>query len=249
MTDLILGVGEVGGTVFDLLEERGFDCTGADADPSKCRNCSDMTGGVRDAKAEYLHVCIPGGASAFERIVLDCVSRCGDSLDAVLIHSTVRPGTAARLGALCGVPVLSAPARGVHRRFLEDMKRYTKFVASDVDLPSVVRAGIDARFKKVAWMSDTKTLELAKILTDTTYYGWLINYAQITKRICDAEGVDYDEMWEFAKEPHEVLGNRPKMYPGVIGGHCVIPNLDLVEYEELDSIKRINEIYQQDSER
>lgn len=248
MTDLILGVGEVGGTIFDLLAERGFGCTGADADPSKCRNCSDMADGVQNTGAEYLHVCIPGGMSAFDHAVLDCISKCGDSLGAVLIHSTVRPGTAARLGAACGVPVLSAPARGVHRRFLKDMKRYTKFVAADGGLPAAVRVGVEARFKKVAWMSSTKTLELAKILTDTSYYGWLISYAQLTKMICDAEGVDYDEMWEFAREPHEILGNRPKMYPGVIGGHCVIPNLDLVEYKGLDTIRRINETYQ-DSER
>ena len=30
------------------------------------------------------------------------------------------------------------------------------------------------------------------------------------------------------------------MYPGIIGGHCVIPNLDLIENETLDMIKKIN---------
>ena len=34
-----------------------------------------------------------------------------------------------------------------------------------------------------------KLAELAKVLVDTTY-GWLINYAQITKMICEKEGVD-----------------------------------------------------------
>ena len=34
------------------------------------------------------------------------------------------------------------------------------------------------------------------------------------------------------------------MFPGVIGGHCVIPNLDLVKYENLDIIKKINEMYE-----
>ena len=33
------------------------------------------------------------------------------------------------------------------------------------------------------------------------------------------------------------------MFPGIIGGHCVIPNLDLVEYENLDIIKK-NEMYE-----
>ena len=92
-------------------------------------------------------------------------------------------------------------------------------------------------------MSTTKTAELAKILVDTTYYGWLINYAQITKMICEKEEIDFDEMWKFADEIHENLGNRPKMYPGIIGGHCVIPNLNLIEYENVEIIKRINEMY------
>ena len=94
-------------------------------------------------------------------------------------------------------------------------------------------------------MSNTKTAELAKILVDTTYYGWLINYAQITKMICDGEGVDFDEMWEFADEIHELPGNRLKMYLGVIGGHRVIPNLDLVDYKDVQAVRDINEVYRQ----
>ena len=93
-------------------------------------------------------------------------------------------------------------------------------------------------------MSTTKTAELAKILVDTTYYGWLINYAQITKMICEKENVDFDEMQKFADEIQENLSNRPKMFPGIIGGHCVIPNLNLIENENLEIIKKINEMYE-----
>lgn len=55
--------------------------------------------------------------------------------------------------------------------------------------------------------------------------------------------VDYDEMWSFADEIHKYLGNRPKMYPGFIGGHCVIPNLSLIDEEFLWEINNINNIY------
>ena len=55
--------------------------------------------------------------------------------------------------------------------------------------------------------------------------------------------VDYDEMWTFSDEIHAVLGNRPKMFPGFIGGHCVIPNLDLIQNQTLNLIKSINEKY------
>ena len=92
-------------------------------------------------------------------------------------------------------------------------------------------------------MANPITLELAKIIADTSYYGWLINYAQISKIIADKHSVDYDEMWSFADEIHKFLGNRPKMFPGFIGGHCVIPNLSLINEESLWQIDKINNIY------
>ena len=90
-------------------------------------------------------------------------------------------------------------------------------------------------------VGNAETLELAKLLTDTTYYGVLISYAQKTKVICDKYGVDYDEMWQFADEAHAKIGNRPKMFPGYIGGHCVIPNLYLLDPEAYDNFKYIIE--------
>ena len=36
---------------------------------------------------------------------------------------------------------------------------------------------------KTKRMSNPETLELAKIVVDTSYYGWLINYAQISSMI------------------------------------------------------------------
>ena len=51
-------------------------------------------------------------------------------------------------------------------------------------------------------------------------------------------------MWSFSDEIQKYLGNRPKMYPGFIGGHCVIPNLDLIHDQNLDLIKQINQMYE-----
>jgi len=92
-------------------------------------------------------------------------------------------------------------------------------------------------------MSKPITLELAKIVVDTSYYGWLITYAQLSNIIALEHRVDYDEMWSFADDIHKFLGNRPKMLPGFIGGHCVIPNLDLIHNQTLDLIKKLNTAY------
>ena len=240
MTDIVLGMGEVGETLFDLLVERGIDCIGIDLDNSKCKNYSENS---KIENPEYLHVCLPGELTQFVEITSNWISKI-DGVKVVLIHSTIKPGTTKNIQEKSKIPVLFSPVRGVHKRFLDDIKKYTKFISSDdKQVDSKIKLDMEKRFEKIDWMSSTKTAELAKILVDTTYYGWLINYAQITKMICEKEGVDFDEMWKFAAEIHENLGNRPKMYPGIIGGHCVIPNLSLIEYENLDMIKKINELY------
>ena len=241
MTDVILGMGEVGQTLFDLLVDRKFDCIGIDLDDSKCKKYSENE---VIKNPEYLHVCLPGELTGFTDIVLDWIDKI-KNIQVVIIHSTVKPGTTKIIQEKLTIPILFSPVRGVHKRFLNDIKKYTKFISFDgIKIDPKIKTDLENRFEKIDWMSTTKTAELAKILVDTTYYGWLINYAQITKMICEKENVDFDEMWKFADEIHENLGNRPKMFPGIIGGHCVIPNLDLVEYENLDIIKKINEMYE-----
>jgi UDP-N-acetyl-D-mannosaminuronate dehydrogenase len=241
MTDIILGMGEVGETLFDLLVDRKFDCIGIDLDDSKCKN---YTENEIIENPQYLHVCLPGELEKFTDIVNEWINKI-KNIQVVVIHSTVKPGTTKSIQERSSIPILFSPVRGVHKRFLDDIKKYTKFISFDeTEINSQIKKDLENRFEKVEWMSTTKTAELAKILVDTTYYGWLINYAQITKMICEKENVDFDEMWKFADEIHENLGNRPKMFPGIIGGHCVIPNLNLVEYENLDVIKTINEMYE-----
>ena len=241
MADIILGMGEVGETLFDLLVDRKFDCIGIDLEDSKCKN---YTENKIIENPQYLHVCLPGELEKFTDIVIEWINKI-KNIQVVVIHSTVKPGTTKSIQERSSVPILFSPVRGVHRRFLDDIKKYTKFISFDEkEIDSKIKTDLENRFEKIDWMSTTKTAELAKILVDTSYYGWLINYAQITKMICEKENIDFDEMWKFADEIHENLGNRPKMFPGIIGGHCVIPNLNLIEYENLDIIKKINEMFE-----
>ena len=241
MTDVILGMGEVGETLFNLLVDRKFDCIGIDLDNSKCKN---YTENKIIENPQYLHVCLPGELTGFTDIVVNWINKI-KNIKVVIIHSTVKPGTTKTIQEKFSMPILFSPVRGVHKRFLNDIKKYTKFISFDgAEIDSKIRIDLEKRFEKIDWMSTTKTAELAKILVDTTYYGWLINYAQITKMICEKENVNFEEMWKFADEIQENLSNRPKMFPGIIGGHCVIPNLNLIENENIEIIKKINEMYE-----
>ena len=169
--------------------------------------------------------------------------------ECIVIHSTISPGTTERLQKHLPVPVIYSAIRGVHKRMLSDIKRYTKFFAISKNAPKKQWAikTYSRKMKncgvKTKQMSKPETLELAKILCDTSYLGWLINYSQLTNVIAKTHGVSYDEMWLFSDEIHKFLGNRPKMYPGYIGGHCVIPNLELINNQTLNLIKKMNNSY------
>ena len=170
-------------------------------------------------------------------------------LKCIVIHSTIKPGITEELQGKLPIPVIYSATRGVHKRMIHDLKRYTKFFAISANAPRGKWAS--SRFVKLMKsggiktkkMSKPETLELAKIICDTSYLGWLVNYAQLSNKIAIEYGIDYNEMWSFSDEIHKLLGNRPKMYPGYIGGHCVIPNLNLIKDETLNLINKMNNNY------
>ena len=194
----------------------------------------------------FLHICIPFNEK-FQGEIESLFKKFKPKI--IVIHSTISPQTTKKIQKALPIPIIYSATRGVHARMLSDLKKYTKFFAIYENAPKSKWA--ISNFKKLMkkigikskQMSDPLTLELAKIVVDTSYYGWLINYAQISNMIAKKHGVNYDEMWTFSDEIHKFLGNRPKMFPGFIGGHCVIPNLSLIKENELDQIKKINEMY------
>jgi UDP-N-acetyl-D-mannosaminuronate dehydrogenase len=243
--DVVIGGGEVGSTIYEIIQ-RVVPVAIVDIDKEKAK-LPNTKEAVKSFKAKedirLLHICMPfTDQDKFIKTSLEYIKEYKPIV--VVIHSTISRGTTTKISEKTKTPVIFSATRGVHQRFMEDMEYYTKFWATsstDKRAVNVFRQAMaDAGFK-LKQMSTPDTLELAKLLTDTTYYGVLISYAQKTKIICDKADVDYDEMWQFADEGHAKLGNRPKMYPGYIGGHCVIPNLYLLDPEDYDQFKYINE--------
>src|SRR3989338_3890359 len=105
MTDIILGMGEVGSILFELLVKRGFNCVGIDSDKSKCKNYSEN---IPIENPEYLHVCISGELNDFIEITTGWINKIND-LRVVIIHSTVKPGTTKNLQDKFDLPILFSP--------------------------------------------------------------------------------------------------------------------------------------------
>ena len=47
-------------------------------------------------------------------------------------------------------------------------------------------------------------------------------------RISKYFGTDFEGVVDFLEDTHRVRLDRPVMFPGVIGGHCLIPNVELL---------------------
>ena len=242
--NIVAGLGEIGLPISKILSKNSIT-VGYDID-EKLMN-KRLFKKYEENTTLILHVCIP-----FSKKFVSNVQKLTQKFqpEILVIHSTISPNTTIILQSKLNIPVIYSATRGIHKRMQYDLKRYTKFFAISSSAPKKQFA--IKEFKKIMQISGVKTkqmskpetLELGKLICDTSYLGWLINYAQLSNMIAISYNVNYDEMWTFSDEIHKFLGNRPKMYPGFIGGHCVIPNLDLMHNQSLDLIKKTNTKYE-----
>ena len=209
---VIVGLGEVGKPLLEIMKRR-YQTFGVDIDqPASISQC------------DVMHVCFPFHSEKFCRQVVEYIHQYRPAL--TVINSTVAPGTTRRIAAESGTAVVNSPVRGKHARMQEEMFHYTKFIGA-LDLPSGQRAV--EHFEQVGMksklLSSPEASEIAK-LTETTYFGLLIAWAQEVERYCMELSTNYDEVVSFYDE---IKFFPPvKYFPGVIGGHCVMPNIEIL---------------------
>jgi UDP-N-acetyl-D-mannosaminuronate dehydrogenase len=210
---LVVGVGEVGGSLAEVLE-RGHRVARLDLKPAAI-----------DAPVEVMHVCFPfSSRSQFESAVREYIRRFQPRL--TIINSTVLPGTTRNVAKATGAAIAYSPVRGKHARMAEELLRYAKFIAAlEPGAAAMAREHFETAGMKTRLIDAPETLELAK-LAETTYFGVIIAFAQELNRYAQAAGANYDELADFFEEVQFLPS--AKYYPGFIGGHCVIPNINLL---------------------
>src|SRR4029077_7995535 len=83
-------------------------------------------------KTRLLHICIPF-SKKFAEDVVNLSKRFQP--EGIIIHSTISPGTTQKIQSLLSIPIIYSATRGVHKRMLNDLKRYTKFYAIEQNAP------------------------------------------------------------------------------------------------------------------
>jgi UDP-N-acetyl-D-mannosaminuronate dehydrogenase len=210
---VVLGLGEVGRPLLELVSEH-HNAIGVDIAPP-----IGEIGGV-----DILHVCYPFAITDFVGETVRYINLFRPTL--TIINSTVAVGTTRAIAERTGTAVVNSPVRGKHVRMLEELLSYTKFVGA-LDPTSGQQAAehFESMGLKTRILSTPEATELAK-LTETTYFGLMIAWAQEVERYCDRAHQDYAEIASFYDEIK--FFPTVKYFPGIIGGHCVMPNIEIL---------------------
>lgn len=213
MTQLVIGVGEIGSAIKQVLDCDGYD------------EFKKMT----EVQNEYdvLHICFPYNDDFIHQV--KSYQRWFNPI-LTIIHSTVPIGTSEILRSV------SSPVRGVHPHLFEGVKTFVKFFGGEKSRTAAklfTNVGIKTQIHP-----DSRTIEAMK-LWDTTIYGFNIILEKAIHEYCEKHNLDFDIIYTQANQTYNdgyreldmpqfqkyVLGHRD----GKIGGHCVIPNCDLLD--------------------
>ena len=229
-TVVVVGLGEVGRPLLELASAR-HKAVGLDVAPPT----------ERVERVDVMHVCYPFEIKDFIGETARYIERFAPGV--TIVNSTVGVGTTRAIAERTGTAVVHSPVRGKHVRMRDELLNYTKFIGA-IDLASGKHAAehFESMGIRTRVLSSPEATELAK-LTETTYFGLMIAWAQEVERYCDRLGQDYEEVVAFYEE---VKFFPPvKYFPGVIGGHCVMPNIEILsrldQSEMLTAIKSSNQ--------
>lgn len=230
---IVAGLGEVGQPLLNILQ-RSYTCVGVDVSPVDV-----------DHPCSVLHVCYPFQIKDFIGTTVAYIEKYRPSL--TIINSTVSVGTTREVQKRVQTPVIYSPVRGKHAKMEQDMLFYRKFVGGSDSRSTEKAAQHFARAGfKVATFPNAEAGELSKLL-ETTWLGLLVGWAQDVERMATKCGASYGDVNEFIKEISYLPTN---IFPGVIGGHCVMPNIAILrrgfQSKFLDAVVESNEAKEKD---
>jgi len=232
---LIVGLGEVGRPLFELIKESDqYDVYGWDLDQAKIEKLEQPS---LPKTVDIMHICL--GCSkreTFITIVRDYIEKFDPKL--TIINSTVPPETSLELYRTSKeAQIAYSPIRGVHKGddYMKwEIKRWTKYIGGTTkEAAEAAQRHFEKVGLKTKILTSSTETELAK-LYETTYRAWMISCFQEMHRIAAHFNANFDDAVDFIEDTHRERLDRPVMFPGEIGGHCLIPNTKLL-LESYDS--------------
>lgn len=224
---IVLGCGEVGGPLANILESTYLVYR---LDSAR-EDYHDLYEKLREEKdCEALHVCIPGGMKRFKAEVQIAIVHFLPKM--VFIHSTTPPGTTIQIREMTSIPICHAQVHGKHKNMQADMLRLPKVLGGAT--PEMVEHLKAAGLNDIIILDSPTESELSKLLA-TTAYGHLIAFYQVAERIAKKYGTDYTQIMKVVESlanNHDHPDFKWNKFPGFVGGHCVMPNIEILQQSE-----------------
>jgi UDP-N-acetyl-D-mannosaminuronate dehydrogenase len=232
MQNLVIGMGEVGTAVAEVLSERyKIQTHGEDYE--------DIYG-----KIDALHICFPYSDN-FIKYVRQYMKRFDPLV--VIIYSTVPVGTTKKLGA----KVVHSPIEGKHPKLRRSTKIFTRFIGYNRGVSGTLAVRIWEPIVNIKLIPDSDYTEFLK-LASTSKYGINIVWAQYMANCAKELGMDYqlvkdwDRAYNSLYKQLKLVDYRKFVLDapeGPIGGHCVVPNAEILDERfPSDLLKMIKEM-------
>lgn len=191
---------------------------------------------------DVLHICIPY-SDRFLDIVNEYAVWYKPSL--IVIHSTVPIGTTDQIEN-----AVHSPVRGVHPNLVKGIQTFVKYFGGEKAEEAAKL--FEDKGVKTQIVKDARTSEAIKLF-DTTQYGLQIMIEKEIYKYCQDNNLDFEAVYRDANRTYnegyiklkkpEVVRPWLKQVDGTIGGHCVLPNLELFDWWLADLLKEQNNNY------
>ena len=226
----IVGLGEVGNSLYKLYTKRNIKCKRLDPYINLYDDLSEV---------HVLNVCIPCvDAESFIKNIENTIKT--SSCHLVIVHSSILIGVIEKLKDLFPTKnIVHSPIRGVHPDLTESTETFTKFIGCvKGDIKSLDAAEKHLNSIDIQCHRTTCTSTVLCKLLSTSYYGMCIAFTEHMGRVFDKHGEDFKDVgiWtDTYNDGYKKLGKlnvqRPNLYrmEGSIGGHCVVPNAILLK--------------------
>lgn len=216
MRNLVIGMGEVGKGVFDVL---------LGVYPTECRDKDPL---IIPHKVDVLHICIPY-SDKFDEAVRGYLKLYSPKY--TIVYSSVPIGTCEGLG------VVHSPVEGKHPAIGLSIKNMARWLGSS-DQKALDEAGkFWEKITKIRKLPSADYTEWLK-LRSTSKYGINLAWTDYEAKVSKELGMDFSAVRQFDMD-YNGLYTRLGMHQyqryvldppeGKIGGHCVVPNAELLD--------------------
>jgi UDP-N-acetyl-D-mannosaminuronate dehydrogenase len=248
MKHLIIGLGQVGTALYNNYCDSGANAFGWDIRQNPRHTFEKYTNQssfIELPQPSIIHICFPY-SDTFENTVIEYINEIKP--DYTIIHSTVKPGTTSAI--FYDLPhntvLIYSNVHGQHDKLYDALRVFPKIWARAGRKETIndqwfgdkqneeLLDTIDRIFREGQMIDNreseltTTQLEVIKLL-DTGQYSALITWAHVEETICEKYDIKHEQLRELRKPIAMRCGRqRPIIYPGGLGGHCLRPNLDLL---------------------